>query len=119
MQSVSETSLKRMALTLTLFGLTLLDGAKSTLTPETVAHWVLSKLGGRTGQPVIVASTHPDYKRENFDIQIGQACFEKNWRAGRLQDIAAHVSGLVVQEPVFAFVESLHEDGISLPEPAD
>lgn len=75
-------------------------------------YWILTKLGGKTGQAVIVASNHPDYTREPFDVQIGQACFEKNWRSGNLVDISAYVSGLSSHQPLFAFREDLEAIGL-------
>tara|TARA_Y100001938_G_C7772413_1_gene273892 strand:- start:126 stop:386 length:261 start_codon:yes stop_codon:yes gene_type:complete len=77
------------------------------------AHWILTKLGGKTGMPVICSSHHPDYERESYDVQIGQACFERNWTEGRLVNIADHVN-LCAGHAVFAFKESLDEEGINI-----
>jgi len=77
------------------------------------AHWILTKLGGKTGMPVICSSHHPDYEREQYDVQIGQACFEKNWNEGRLVNIADHID-LSAGHAVFAFKDSLNEEGINL-----
>ena len=77
-------------------------------------HWVLTKLGGKTGQAVVVASNHPDYTKEPFDIQIGQACFEKNWRSRNLVDISPCISGLSCNQPIFGFREGLEEIGLKV-----
>lgn len=78
------------------------------------AHWILTKLGGKTGMPVICSNQHPDYEREQYDVQIGQACFEKNWTEGRLVNIADHVN-LCAGHAIFAFKELLNEEGIEIP----
>ena len=68
--------------------------------------WILTKLGGKTGSPVICSSGHPDYTPEKWDVQIGQACFERNWREGRLVNIADRLS-FTAGDYVFAFKEDL------------
>lgn len=77
------------------------------------ASWILTKLGGKTGMPVICSNQHPDYDREQYDVQIGQACFERNWHEGRLVNIADNIS-LTAGHAVFAFKDSLDEEGINL-----
>ena len=77
------------------------------------AHWVLTKLGGKTGMPVICSSHHPDYEREQYDVQIGQACFERNWKEGRLVNIADRVN-LTAGQMIFAFKQSLNEQGVAI-----
>ena len=78
------------------------------------AHGILKKLGN-TGIPIICASDHPDRTPEQYDIVIGQACFEKNWNAGRLVDIAEFIN-LSVGHHVFAFKEYLSEIGVHVPQ---
>lgn len=77
------------------------------------ATWILTKLGGKTGMPVICSSHHPDYEVEPYDVQIGQACFEANWKSGKLVDVTnfLDLSGGLV----FAFQDELDKQGISLP----
>ena len=77
------------------------------------ATWILTKLGGKTGIPVICSNQHPDYEPEPYDVQIGQACFEANFNNGKLVNIAENVS-LAVGHYIFAFAETLAEEGISL-----
>ena len=79
------------------------------------ATWILTKLGGATGQPVICSNQHPDYTPEKYDIKIGQACFEKNWKENRLVEISDRVA-LSTNDLVFAFRENLEEAGIRIPE---
>lgn len=69
------------------------------------AHWILTKLGS-TGIPIICSSAHPDLKREQYDIQIGQACFDKNYNNGNIVDISDKIN-LTQGHYVFAFKESL------------
>ena len=78
------------------------------------ATWILTKLGDK-GFPIICSSTHPDYSPEKYDVQIGQGCFERNWSQGRLVNIADFVN-LSSGQHIFAFRESLHEEGIEVPE---
>lgn len=77
------------------------------------AHWILTKLG-KSGIAVICSSEHPDRTPEQYDVQIGQACFEKNWNNGKLVNIADYVN-LSAGYPIFAFKDSLAEQGISIP----
>ena len=79
------------------------------------ATWILTKLGGKTGMPIICSSGHPDYSPEKYDVQIGQACFDRNWKQGRLVNIAEFVN-LSSVDHVFAFRDALHDEGIELPE---
>lgn len=74
--------------------------------------WILTKLGGKTGMPIICSNHHPEYTAEQYDVKIGQACFEKNWRSGRIVEITNHLSLLGGQ--VFAFAEELNKQGIRL-----
>ena len=67
------------------------------------AHWILTKLGS-TGIPIICSSAHPDYNREQYDIQIGQACFDKNYKSGNIVDISEKVN-LTQGHHIFAFKE--------------
>lgn len=78
------------------------------------AQWIMTKLGN-TGIPVICSSEHPDRKPEDYDMVIGQACFEKNWNKGRLVNIADYV-GLCAGHYVFAFKEYLDDVGIHIPQ---
>lgn len=77
------------------------------------AHWILTKLGN-TGMPIICSSQHPDRTPEQYDVQIGQECFEKNYNNGHLVNIADYVD-LSAGYPIFAFKQSLNEDGIQIP----
>jgi len=79
------------------------------------ATWILTKLGGATGQPVICSNQHPDYTPEKYDVQIGQACFERNWNENRLVDISEHLA-LSTADLVFGFRENLEGAGVQLPE---
>jgi hypothetical protein len=76
------------------------------------AKWILTKLGN-TGIPIICSSEHPDRTPEAYDIVIGQACFEKNWNANRLVNIADKIS-LTAGFPVLAFKDFLDESGIQI-----
>jgi len=69
------------------------------------ATWILTKLGDN-GFPIICSSGHPDYEKEKYDIAIGQGCFERNWRQGRLVNIADRLS-FTAGDYVFAFKEDL------------
>jgi hypothetical protein len=69
------------------------------------AHWVLTKLGS-TGIPIICSSAHPEYKREQYDIRIGQSCFEQNYKNQNIVDISDKVN-LSTGHHVFAFREFL------------
>lgn len=75
--------------------------------------WILTKLGN-TGMPIICSSEHPDRTPEQYDVKIGQSCFEKNWYNGRLVNIADYVN-LSAGYPIFAFKENLDDQGISIP----
>ncbi len=75
--------------------------------------WILTKLGN-TGIPIICSSEHPDRTPEPFDIIIGQACFEKNWNANKLVNIADNIN-LSAGYPVLAFKDFLDEAGIQIP----
>ena len=77
------------------------------------AKWILTKLGN-TSVPIICSSEHPDRTPESYDIVIGQSCFEKNWNAGKLVNIADYV-GLCAGYPILAFKEYLDESNISIP----
>jgi len=77
------------------------------------ATWILTKLGDN-GFPIICSSGHPDYEKEKYDIAIGQGCFERNWSQGRLVDIADAVN-LSDAQPIYAFKDSLREEGIESP----
>ena len=77
--------------------------------------WILTKLGGKTGMPIICSSHHPDYSPERWDVQLGQACFERNWKTGRLVDICDFVN-LSAGHRIFAFQEELDREGIDLPD---
>ena len=77
------------------------------------AHWILTKLGD-TGMPIICSSEHPDRTPEKYDVQIGQACFEKNYQKGSLVNISNYVE-LSAGYPIFAFKENLTEQGIKIP----
>ena len=79
------------------------------------ATWILTKLGGKTGQPIICSSHHPDYSPEKWDVQIGQACFEMNWKSGRLVDVSEHIA-LSAGHRIFAFQDELAKSGIDIPE---
>jgi hypothetical protein len=79
------------------------------------ATWILTKLGGVTGMPIICSSNHPEYSPEKYDIAIGQGCFERNWSKGRLVNIADFIN-LAGGNYVFAFKDTLHEEGIEIPE---
>ena len=79
------------------------------------ATWILTKLGGATGQPVICSNQHPEYTPKKYDIKIGQAFFEKNWKENRLVEISDRVA-LSTNDLVFAFRENLEEAGIRIPE---
>jgi hypothetical protein len=68
----------------------------------------MTKLGDN-GMPIICSSDHPDRTPEKYDIQIGQSCFEKNWKANRLVDISKLVP-LTQGYQVFAFRDWLAEN---------
>lgn len=70
------------------------------------AHWILTKLGS-TGIPIICSSQHPDYKKEQYDIRIGQSCFEKNFNSGNIIDISQKVN-LTKGYRIFAFSEFIN-----------
>lgn len=78
------------------------------------SHWILTKLGN-AGMPIICSSEHPDRTPEKYDVQIGQACFEKNYLNGSLVNIADYVD-LSAGYPIFAFKENLNEEGIEVPQ---
>ena len=63
--------------------------------------WILTKLGS-TGIPVVCSNRHPEYKTESYDVQIGQPCFEKNFRSGNIIDIS-HAIGLTSGWQIFTF----------------
>jgi hypothetical protein len=77
-------------------------------------NWILTKLGNATGMPIICSSEHPDYSPENYDVKIGQACFERNWSEGKLVNIADNIS-LTAGHYVFAFKAFLDDVGIKIP----
>ena len=76
--------------------------------------WILTKLGNATGMPIICSNQHPDYSPEKYDVQIGQACFERNWTEGRLVNIADNIA-LTAGHYVFAFKVFLDDAGIKIP----
>jgi len=75
--------------------------------------WILTKLGGKTGQAIICSSSHPDYSPEKWDIAIGQDCFARNWDSGRLVNVADHLH-LTAGHFVFAFRQDLEAQGIKI-----
>ena len=80
--------------------------------------WILTKLSfhagrspefgraSKSGHPVIIPATHPNYVPTLYDIKIGQDCFDKNLKAETIQDIR-QVAGLSQGFGIYAFVEDL------------
>ena len=80
--------------------------------------WILTKLSfhagrspqfgraSKAGHPVIIPANHPDYVPTDWDIKIGQACFDKNLKTEKIQNIE-QLAQLVQGFPIYAFVEDL------------